>query len=196
MSRGRVDTRERILEAALHLLEEHGYYGVGLGEVARAAGVTRQALYLHFGSKRGLLLALVDWVDRSQGLPELVRKVEEARSALEALDRLIELHATYDLRILKTALVLESARRADSDAAAAWDDRMEHRRMAARRVVKRLAKEGVLAEGWTVAAAADFCWALLSLQARELLVATAGWSQEDFARNMKRAIRRALTTSL
>jgi len=191
----RADTRTAILGAARRLLEDRGYHGVGLDRIARAAGVSRQAVYLHFGSKAGLLLALVDWIDQTGPLPGLIRRVEEATTGLEALDRLMELHATYVPQILRIATVLESARRTDPDAAAAWEDRMRRRYGAARSVVERLAREGVLAEGLTVAEAADLLWALASIQTCEQLIVARGWSRRRYERNLKRVARRALTTA-
>ncbi len=43
-----VDTKQRILTAALHLFGERGYYNVGVDEIAAAAGVTKGALYYYF----------------------------------------------------------------------------------------------------------------------------------------------------
>jgi AcrR family transcriptional regulator len=187
------DTRTSILQAARRLLEERGYHGVGLDRIARTAGVSRQAVYLHFGSKAGLLLALVDWIDQTGPLPRLAQRVAEATTGLEALDRLVELHAAYVPRILPIATVLETARRADPDAAAAWDDRMRLRHEAASSVVQRLAREGTLAEGITVTEAADFLWALTSVQTCEQLMAERGWSRSRYEHQLKRAARSALT---
>jgi AcrR family transcriptional regulator len=191
---GSPDTRTAILGAARRLLEDRGYHGVGLDRIARAAGVSRQAVYLHFGSKAGLLLALVDWIDRTGPLPRLTRRVEEATTGLEALDRLMELHANYVPKILRIATVLESARRTDRDAAAAWEDRMQRRHEAARIAVERLAQDGMLAEGLTVGDAADLLWALASIQMCEQLLVERGWSRSRYERHLKRAARRALTT--
>jgi AcrR family transcriptional regulator len=52
----RLDARAAILDAARRLLEERGYHGIGLDAIGREAGVSRQAVYLHFRSKAGLLL--------------------------------------------------------------------------------------------------------------------------------------------
>jgi AcrR family transcriptional regulator len=196
MSRGEAeegDTRTAILSAARRLLEKRGYFGVGLDWIARAAGVSRQAVYLHFGSKAGLLLALVDWIDQTGQLPELTRRVEEATTGSEALDRFIELHAAYVPEVLGVATVLESARRTDPDAAAAWEDRMERRYGAARSVVGRLARDGVLAEGLTTAEATDLLWALTSIQTCEQLIVTRGWSPRRYERHLKRLARISLT---
>jgi AcrR family transcriptional regulator len=56
----KADTRSRLLEAAAGLLAELGVEGLSVDAVAAAAGRTSGAVYAHFGSKQGLLLALLD----------------------------------------------------------------------------------------------------------------------------------------
>ncbi len=53
-------TRERILAVARDRFVEQPYDEVTLIEIAATAGVTQQTVLNHFGSKEGLLLALVD----------------------------------------------------------------------------------------------------------------------------------------
>jgi AcrR family transcriptional regulator len=56
----KAETRARLLTAAADLFAEQGIDAVSVDEVARAAGRTSGAVYAHFGSKQGLLLALLD----------------------------------------------------------------------------------------------------------------------------------------
>jgi AcrR family transcriptional regulator len=56
----KADTRERLLVAAADLIAAHGIDGVSVNEVAEAAGRTSGAVYAHFHSKQGLLLAVLD----------------------------------------------------------------------------------------------------------------------------------------
>jgi len=60
----KAETRARLLAAAAELFADHGVDAVSVDAVAEAAGRTSGAVYAHFGSKQGLLLALLDsWKD-------------------------------------------------------------------------------------------------------------------------------------
>ncbi len=56
----KAETRGRLLNAAADLFAEQGIDGVSVDAVAEAAGRTSGAVYAHFGSKQGLLLAVLD----------------------------------------------------------------------------------------------------------------------------------------
>ena len=57
-------TRQALLAAAARLFAEYGVDGASVDAIAREAGRTSGALYDHFGSKEGLLFALLEgWVD-------------------------------------------------------------------------------------------------------------------------------------
>lgn len=53
-------TARTVLVTAQELFAKHGYEAVGLEQVAADAGVTRGAVYHHFGSKKGLFEAVLD----------------------------------------------------------------------------------------------------------------------------------------
>jgi AcrR family transcriptional regulator len=53
-------TREEILRIATRRFAESGYAGVALEDLVAEAGLTRGALYHHFGSKHGLFAAVVE----------------------------------------------------------------------------------------------------------------------------------------
>ena len=60
----KAETRSRLLAAAADLFADQGIDAVSVDAVAEAAGRTSGAVYAHFGSKQGLLLALLDsWKD-------------------------------------------------------------------------------------------------------------------------------------
>ncbi|MCD7885590.1 MAG: TetR/AcrR family transcriptional regulator [Lachnospiraceae bacterium] len=53
------DNRTRLLQCANELFYEKGYDAVGVQEIVVRAGLTKPTLYYYFGSKKGLLEALV-----------------------------------------------------------------------------------------------------------------------------------------
>src|SRR3954470_4449051 len=62
----KAETRARLVAAAADLFARKGFHAVSAEAVADAADRTTGALYNHFGSKDGLLLALVEqWLDES-----------------------------------------------------------------------------------------------------------------------------------
>lgn len=62
VQRNRSPTAQRLLEGARRLMEREGYSSLTLEAIAREAGETKSLIRYYFGSKRGLLVALVDWV--------------------------------------------------------------------------------------------------------------------------------------
>ncbi len=56
-------TRAALVAAARPLFAQRGYSGVGTEEIARAAGVTRGALYHHFDGKRELFEAVYERIE-------------------------------------------------------------------------------------------------------------------------------------
>ena len=52
--------RERILDTALTLFSEAGYFNTSIHDIRRAAGISIGAIYHHFGNKEALAKALYD----------------------------------------------------------------------------------------------------------------------------------------
>ncbi|TDQ14835.1 TetR family transcriptional regulator [Phyllobacterium brassicacearum] len=57
------ETRARLIHAARKAFAEKGYAAASMDDLTAEAGLTRGALYHHFGDKRGLLLAVVNQID-------------------------------------------------------------------------------------------------------------------------------------
>lgn len=84
-------TREALIAAARKLFTERGYEEVGTEEIVRAAGVTRGALYHHFGDKASLLRATYERIE-AESTERVARIVlgSELESPLEAMKAGIE----------------------------------------------------------------------------------------------------------
>jgi len=192
MSTRKERTRTNILESALKLLVERGYHGVGMEEVARDAGVSRQALYLHFNSKSELLVAMAQYSDEKINVPEIRRAVIEAETPIEAMEAGVRAYGLIEPQIYEPASVVYSARRTDEAAEAAWQDRMVFKREGIRPTMERLHKEGLLTDGWTVEEATDFAWGILSVHTYENLVVERGWSVEQLVSRLTTMMRKVL----
>ena len=188
---GDPDTRRRILEATWELIEERGA-SIRLVDAADRAGVSRQTVYLHFGDRAGLLLALVEHMPETLGFQELLAHVFDAPTGAEMLQRAVEVHSTYSAKIDSVAQVLEAAQYRDKALGAAWRDRMDRSRVAHRAIIQRIADEGQLADGWTVDTAGDLFYTVTMQGPWRELTRELGWTPEQYAENMLRLFRRSL----
>jgi AcrR family transcriptional regulator len=184
---GDPDTRERILRAAWDVIVERGAT-MTLTDVADRAEVSRQAVYLHFSDRAGLLLALVRFMPEVLGFEQLLAHVLAAPTGVEMLRRTIELHSTYSAQIDPVAEVLEAAQFRDEALGAAWRDRMEASRSVHRMIVQRIADEGQLADGWTVEDAGDLFYTVTMQAPWRELTRRLGWTTERYTENFSRLL--------
>jgi AcrR family transcriptional regulator len=176
-------TRRRILDAALQLIEERGG-SVALSDVARQAGVSRQAIYLHFADRAALYVAVVRRADELRGLPAAIQRIQDAASGVEAIGELVAMQARMNPGIWRVARALDEVRRQDEAAERAWQDRLENRLVGCRAIVSRLAREGALRPDLREAEAADVLWTLTSLGMWEDLVLGRKWGPRRYRRHI------------
>lgn len=186
-------TRNRILEAASRLMLEAGGQPVPLRDIAKAAGISRQALYLHYASRLELVVATVHYVDEQNGLDQQLERFHLAGTGSGKLIALVEVWGHYIPRIHGLAHALLLARETDEAAAAAWDGCMLELRSACLATVEHLHEEGHLRPELTPANASDLLWALLSVRNWELLTQDCGWTETQFVDTMLRTLQAALT---
>ena len=103
------DTRARLLAAARQAFAEQGYAHTSMDDFTAAVGLTRGALYHHFGSKEKLLLAVIDQLEGEVGA-RLQAIADSAPDAWQALRRrcqgYLELALVPELR----RIILQDAR--------------------------------------------------------------------------------------
>jgi AcrR family transcriptional regulator len=189
------NARGRILDAALDLITERGDAAVSMAEIAEAAEVSRQALYLHFADRAALMLSLVRHVDEKRNLERELRKAREAPDAVAALRETVRLQARMNPKVWGVARGLDAVRRTDAAAERGWQDRLNHRLAGARQLVARLEEEGKLRAEIDAATAADLLWELTSLRVWEDLVLERGWSARAYEERITTLLLEALTTT-
>jgi AcrR family transcriptional regulator len=172
-------TRERILAAALDLVEQ-GQGQASMGAIAKAAGLSRQALYLIFADRTDLFVALARYVDERRGIEQEIAGIEAAPNGVDALLAMVDLQARDNPGLKPIADAFEVLRRRDPDAEKAWQDRLDYRLHGCRAIVARIAAEGRLRAGLKESDAADLVWTLTSLRTWDELVAQRGWSEKAY----------------
>lgn len=90
-----MDNRTRLLQCASELFYEKGYDAVGVQEIVVRAGLTKPTLYYYFGSKRGLLEALIsERFERLRGMYRSLSGRQDLRIE-EALHWLADIFCTF-----------------------------------------------------------------------------------------------------
>ena len=80
-----LNAKQRILDAAVSVLAQHGYTGAGVQEIVDVSGTSKGSFYFHFSSKEKMVMALVDRM--SQKLIESTLK--NVRNEPTPLDRVV-----------------------------------------------------------------------------------------------------------
>lgn len=192
MSSNNPDTCDRILESAWKLLEDCPGEPVRMSDIAKAAGISRQALYLHFPTRAELLDATACHLDEVHDIDARLAVSRAAETGVERLDAFIEAWGGYIPRIYGMAKAFWAMKDTDAAAEAAWAGRMEAVRHGCRAAIRALKKDGTLAPAHSPAQAADILWTMLSVRNWEQLRHECGWSQKRYIDVTKRNARRLL----
>ena len=176
----RNNSRIRILDAALALIARRGEADVTMAEIAKAARVSRQAVYLNFTDRADLLLALARYVDEKRGLAEELKKIHEAPTGIAALGEMVSLQARMNPGVWAIARAMDAVRRTDEAVERSWQDRLKSRLEGCRAIISRLAADGVLRKEWEPHAAADLLWNVTSLRTWEDLVLQRRWTAGQY----------------
>jgi AcrR family transcriptional regulator len=180
----RLETRNRLRQAAAEEFAERGYAGATVSRIAARAGVTVQTLYLAWGSKRALLRAY------------MTASLAEGHGPHEDVGRLFEGKTGREVTALLAVLVGKTAETAgtgwklhrdaaatDAEIDADWDQWQFLRRGTMETIVAHIPDKD-LRSGLSREAARDTAWVIASPESYELLVRRNGYSTEEFVRWM------------
>jgi len=56
-----IETREKILHAAMHMVRESGFDSLTIGETAKQVGMSKSGVFAHFASRDELLLKVIEF---------------------------------------------------------------------------------------------------------------------------------------
>jgi AcrR family transcriptional regulator len=192
------ENRRAVLSAARRLFLDRGYAASTVGAIAAEAGVSVETVYKAFGSKPGLVKAVVDVaiVGDDDPVPmvqrERVRRIEAEPNARRKLAMYGEHLAESAPRRVPAELLVRAAAATDPGAAGVWDQ-LEGERLAGMALFARhLDEGGHLRPGVSAEDARDVLWTYNSPELYDLLVLRRGWSAPRYGRWVADALAAAL----
>jgi len=179
-------TRQKILDAARRLFNEHGYVATTLPTIAREAGVSAPTVSAVFGTKLALLDTLINISVRGDQGPEqlamgvsweeMLREPDPARQIRRFAENALRIHE----RLIDIYEIVRGAAAADSVIESLRREHEARRFQALREIVESLDAKRALRPSITVEEATDLLWTLGSSEQYRMLVLERGWTPEMF----------------
>ena len=163
-----------------------------MSDIAKATGISRQALYLHFPNRAELLIAATKYLDEKVNIDANLAESRQATTGEARLTAFIRAWGNHIPVIYGVARALMAMSDTDAEARAAWEDRKAAVRHGCVAAVSALSRDGRLREDLTEPTATDLLWTLLSVRNWAALTQTCGWSQDTYLQEITRLSRAAL----
>lgn len=192
-SRG-LATRARIVQVATEMFLDGGYVATTVAAIAKAAGVSAQAVYLAFGSKSAILKAAVDiaaagddeeialsarpWLDQVKACPD----------AYAALDIVVEQIAVVTERSSPIYEVIRAAS-ADPEVAQLAADVTAQRLETSRDITALFSGKPGFDPAMTTEQATAIGYMLFSPEVHRLLVDDCGWTPQQWRDYVRTTLR-------
>jgi AcrR family transcriptional regulator len=178
--------RRAVVDAARRLFLERGYGGTTIEAISELSDVPSATVYRLFGSKRGILKALLDvsivgddeTVAMADRLP--VRSLLADPDPTNQLAGFVGVAAQINSRTAAIYRILVSAAASDPDAAALLHELTRQRQEGQGRIARSLSRARALKPQLRERDAGDIIHALLSPEVYGLLVVERGWSPERY----------------
>lgn len=194
-------TRVDVIAAAQRLFEEHGYPATTIETIAETSGTPIATVYRLFGSKRGILSAVLDVAFGGDDEPVAFHHRPAVRAALAETDpsALVDTFARICRELLDRSAALQhlltSAAAVDDEAAQQLAVTREQRHIGQSRIARALAERDALADELTEADAADVIYALMSPEVHRILTVERGWRPDRYERWLATALRAQLLST-
>jgi AcrR family transcriptional regulator len=163
-----------------------------MSDIASSAGISRQALYLHFANRTELLIATTHYVDRKKDIDQRLALSRGASSGLERLEAFVDAWGNYIPEIYGVANALIVMGVADESARQAWTGRLAAVREGCEAIILTLCREDQLSDTVNPTEATDILCAHLSVETWRYLRHTRGWNQTRYLEVMQQTLRNTL----
>ncbi|WP_238367363.1 TetR/AcrR family transcriptional regulator [Mesobacterium pallidum] len=164
-----------------------------MSDIAKAVGISRQALYLHFPNRAELLVAVTRHIDEVNDIDARLAP-SRAATGVARLDAYVAAWSDYIPEVQGVARALIALQDRDAEAARAWAGRLAAVRHGFEAAVQAVDDSGALRPGLAPAQAVDLLCALVSVETWTRLVQEDGWPQDVFTATMVRLARNAVCT--
>ena len=174
-----LETRRRIRSSARDLFAAQGFTATTIAEVAEAAGVAPQTVYAVFGSKAGIVVAMIEELEEAVDLATWVERLIAAESPRQRLRIFAAWMRTFvesGSSILRAAL----AARDDPDVAAMARAGDSNRRNGISQLMAMIAEGGALREGLDHEEAVERMWLITSIELYFQAVDFLGWPPDQY----------------
>jgi AcrR family transcriptional regulator len=173
-------TRRVIVNSARKLFANRGYGATTIEAIAREGGIAVQTVYANFGTKRAILLELLQMA-QAQG--ELLTIIGQFAAEKDPA-RMVRLGAAFNRRFYEQAgdVIRIMVGAAASDPVIAKLEHLAEEDVRGRcaRVVRAWARSGALRKGMSQKEATDLLVAFTSPEIFRLLVTSSGWSPDEY----------------
>ena len=193
-------TRARVVDAATRVFLEHGYAGATIPAIAAEAGVALQTVYRAAPGKAGLLAAAV--TGAVAGNSERADVPVDDRPAIRAIidepdpSQQLRLYAHTQpgiwARVGPLMRVLQSAAASEPELRQIQDEQDAQRHAGLTRFARLLEEHGALRVDLTPERAADVIITLASYATYDSLVASRGWTPEQYEAWLAEALQSSL----
>lgn len=169
-----------VLEAARVLFVDRGYEATRIDDIAARAGVSSPTIYAVFGSKRGLLDALISLLDASAGASDARARLLSATTAYEQLAIMVHFDRSLFERGADIIAAAHSAGASEPELAEMLAEGKRRGRSARSQVVDSWAGRQLLAPGRTPHEVKDVLAVLSSHEVYLELVRGSGWTPDRY----------------
>jgi AcrR family transcriptional regulator len=194
-------TRREIIDAAKALFIEIGYPATTVDAIARAARTPSTTVYRLFGSKRGLLAAVMDTALGGDDEPIAFVDRPTVRAALSEPDPRLFLNcfARVARELLERSAAVQytlmTAASVDREAAEMLTEIQRQRYAGQSRIAAGLAARNALSPDLEERDAADIVYVLMSPDVYRILTAERGWDANTYESWLARSLRALLLDS-
>jgi AcrR family transcriptional regulator len=164
----------------MKLIRRKGIAATSLTDVAESAGVTRQTIYFHFGSRAGLLAEILRRQDVTSPRGQAILAVTRLAPGAGTLAAFVRAWFDYLPEIFVVARELQYLAATDPEVRESWRSRYDALKAMAGVILRGMKDRKMLRAGWQVDDAAEWVCAQLFPSQWQGLVVDRKWSPSRF----------------